>query len=372
MINVGVNLLWLRPGLVGGTESYARRILRSVAERPPEDMALHLFGTKPAIDAVRPEAVEVVEHIASDEPIEPVARVVVERRWLPRAMASHGLDVVYHPGGTVPFRDDRAVVVTIHDLQPLDRPQNFSPAKVKFLERSIPQAVKRATVVTTPSEWVREQVVERFDIDAKNVVAVSAFADPVDSSEVAAPSAPIAELLGEGPVFVYPAMTLEHKNHAMLFAAFARALKQDSSLQLVCVGPPGRDDDRVRQHASRLSPRIHMLGHVPKADLLALYQNAESLVFPSLYEGFGLPVIEAQRHRLPVICSNTTAMPEVAGDGARLIEPTNVEAWADAMVNRGTASEREELIERGVTNAERYSSVATAERQWSAYQRAMA
>ena len=136
------------------------------------------------------------------------------------------------------------------------------------------------------------------------------------------------------------------------------------------VGSPGRDDAEIRAHAASVSPRIHMLGYVSRADLDSLYRSADALVFPSRYEGFGLPILEAQAYGLPVICSNVTAIPEVAGDGALLIDPLNPGDWVDAMIERFSPVERAKLVAAGFENARRYSPEATAAQQQRVYARA--
>ena len=363
---LGVNLLWLRPGEVGGTETYARRVLTALAADSP-DLSIHLFGTAPGIEAVTPANATVTAHTAASTALPPTRRLFVERTWLPGAVKAAGLDVLHHLGGTVPINPDVASLVTIHDLQPLDHPDNFSSTKIRFLQRAIPAAIERAGAVATPSEWVREEVISRFDLNADEVLAVSAFADPVDLATPAQPSALISHIVSQGPTLLYPAMTLNHKNHRLLFDAFADAVRRDPELQLVCVGSPGRDDAEIRAHADSVSARIHMLGYVSRADLDSLYRSADALVFPSRYEGFGLPILEAQNYGLPVICSNVTAMPEVAGDGARLIDPLNPGQWADAMTERFTPVDRARLVAAGFENARRYSIEATAAQQKRAY-----
>ncbi len=378
---VGANLLWLRPGEVGGTETYARRVLRALASSGAQlgdsgeakgPVELHLFGSGVGIDAVRPTGGSVEDHVAAPDVIAPPRRVFVERTWLPGAIRSAQLDVIHHLGGTVPVSSKEAAIVTIHDLQPLEFSDNFSKTKVHYLSRAIPQAIERARIVTTPSNWVRERVIDRFDLSPDTVLTVSVFAEPVDLAEAAQPSASVQRLLSMGPMLLYPAMTLGHKNHFLLFDAFSKALERDPELQLICVGPAGRDDEAIRARASELSPQIKMLGHVSKADLDALYRSADALVFPSTYEGFGLPVLEAQHYGLPVICSNTTALPEVAGVGAVMVDPSNVSDWVDAIVDRPTTSALEQLVSAGLKNAQRYNLESTAEQQWHAYRLATA
>lgn len=369
--SIGMNLLWLRPGDVGGTETYARRVIRALITQGSVG-DLHLFGTEPAIDAVRPATGAIVPHSAAPGPIPPARRVLLERTWLRSATRSVDLDVLHHLGGTVPFDSDIPLIVTIHDLQPLDEPENFAPVKVRFLRTAIPAAIARASLITTPSDWVRSRVIARFDIDPRRVETVSAYAEPVDLSAVATPSPRIEALGANGPILLFPAMTLAHKNHRFLFNAFGDALRRDPDLQLVCVGAVGRDHDELVADAAAVSPRIRMLGHVSKEDLDALYRIADVVVFPSRYEGFGLPVLEAQNYGVPLICSNTTALPEVAGMGALFLDPTDRASWADAMVERFGPNERGPIVARGFANAQRYSIDATADQQQRAYARASA
>ena len=367
---IGVNVLWLRPGEVGGTETYARRVLRALASgHSPADAVLHLFGTQHGIEAVDPgpDGCPVVAHVARPGPIPPSQRIVVERTWFRSVARSVNLDVLHHLGGTVPFESDVPSVVTIHDLQPLDQPHNFSAVKVRFLRSAIPSAIRRTSVVTTPSDWVRDQIMARFGLDDERVQTVSAFAEPVDLSTPAQTSPRIEALLADGPVLLFPAMTLGHKNHAFLFDAFGDAVQRDPELQLVCVGAIGRDHDELVAKAESISSRIRMLGHVSKSDLDALYRMANAVVFPSRYEGFGLPILEAQHYGVPVICSNATALPEVAGMGALLLDPEDRAEWANAMVERFTPVERSRMVARGFTNAARYSVASTAEQQQRAY-----
>jgi alpha-1,3-rhamnosyl/mannosyltransferase len=364
---IGVNLTWLRPRLVGGTETYIRRVLRAATAGDPT-IEWHLYGSQEAIAAVLPDGAIVDSHTPSKRALPPILRVVAERTWLPRSIDS-SIQIMHHPGGTLPFVGTAPSLLTIHDLQPLDVPGNFWPLKQRFLARAIPNAVHRADLITTPSDWVRDSIVDRFGVDADRVVTVSAFAEPVDLSMPTQPSTELEEIFERGPVFFYPAMTLAHKNHLALFEAFDDAVRHDPDIQLVCTGATGRDDKDIRARAQATSPRIHMLGHIPRTDLDALFMRSEALVFPSRYEGFGLPVIEAQNAGLPVICSNTTALGEIAGDGATLLAPDDRNAWTAALLDRPSPAQRAAGVAAGLENARRYTIERTTAQQQSAYDR---
>lgn len=361
---VALTLLWLRPGEVGGTETYVRRLVRS-ATQDPAGPVFELYGSVAACAAVA-RADARVEHHEVQTPKTRPERVLVERRHLAERIGDD-VSVLHHPGGTVPFHSDIATVVTIHDLQPLVYPENFGRVKAKFLAHAIPEAIGRADIITTPSAWVADDIADRFDVPRDLIVTVSAFADRVDLSAAINPSARIAGVLGRGPVLFYPAMTMAHKNHRFLFEAFAAAQRIEPELQLVCVGAIGRDHDDISAAARAASSAIHVLGHVPHADLRALYVRSEALVFPSRYEGFGLPVLEAQRAELPVIASMAAAVPEVAGDGAVLLAPDDHDGWVDAMLTRPAGSARAERVAAGAANANRYSPESMARQLATAY-----
>lgn len=369
-MRVGMNLLWLRPGEVGGTESYVRRVLQAASEydaaNHADNIEWHLFGTNAAIESVRPLSGEVVVHEAPERFVNPARRVVLERTWLRQAMRS-GLDVIHHPGGTVPFPSPSPTLVTLHDLQPLEDPTNFGGVKRRFLERAIPAAINRAGLVVTPSDWVSERVRDRFSLSQDCVRTVSAFSDAVLSNGDVPPSAQVETLLAAGPVVLYPAMTMRHKNHRMLFRAFRLAQRDRPNLQLVCVGAVGRDHEELDAAAAATSERIHLLGHVPKVDLESLFRRSEMMAFPSRYEGFGLPVLEAQQRGLPVAASTAGALPEVAGLGARLYDPDDIEGWAQAMREPLEGALLESLVAAGQHNARRFTAASTAAQQHSAY-----
>lgn len=357
-MRVALNLLWLRPGIVGGTESYATRLMTALAGHA--EVRLETFALAEAASVHRSALASTNLHRAPELPDHPALRVAAERTWLARELRSLEPDIVHHLGGTVPVGSPGPVVCTIHDLQPLDDPGNFSALKRRWMARALPDAVRRSAIIAAPSNWVAGQISERLDIDASRVITVSAYADGKAPQTQAQPDS-------EQPYVLYPAMTLAHKNHAFLFDAFTRAMKTRPNLRLVCVGAVGRDDREVRQRAAEASSSIEMRGHVSREEFDELLLGAEAVVFPSLYEGFGLPIIEAQLAGVPVISSNRTALPEVAGQGALMIDPEDVDGWSAAIASPLTGEERDARIADGHLNAKRYTPARMAEAQMKAY-----
>ncbi|HSP27196.1 MAG TPA: glycosyltransferase family 1 protein [Ilumatobacteraceae bacterium] len=329
MIDVAVNLLWCVPGEVGGSEQYLVRQLLGLASHPaPFAPTLYCL----------PSFVEAHPELSQLYPMEAAAisgtsrprRVLAEHTWLRRR--TREADVVHHGGGTTPAVGRRPIVLTIHDLQYLSHPEYLTPTKRRYLERTIPHSVRRAAVVVVPTEYVRTTVIDAYGTDPDRVLVVPHGVEPSLGTD--APSASDLRRqygLGAGPMIVYPAITHPHKNHRFLLELMARHWT-DPDLRLVMLGGRGAAEDDVVSDIARLGleQRVVRPGRVSDAHRDGLVAAADALVFPSEYEGFGAPAVEAMALGAPVICSDQPALSEVVGD-AGLVLPLDVDAWADAL-----------------------------------------
>lgn len=365
-LRIGWNLSWLRPGEVGGTETYARRLFEALHCFPQHiDGAIIEYlgiGTEQALDTLDP-AKDRFGLRLTQRSRSPVIRVIEERTSLPRRVRHVSPSIVHHLGGTAPESGDARTIVTIHDLQPLEFPENFSPLKRAFLARALPAAAQRADLVITPSHYVADRVKDRFQIADERVTTVSVWAHGEGHG--------IDELaIDTSPYLLYPAMTAPHKNHAVLFESFRLAREKRRDLRLVCTGTRGSLHDEIARHAAQIDG-IELRGLLPATAFRSLVSAAEAVVYPSRFEGFGLPIIEAQASRTVVYASSATCLPEIMGYEGRLIDPDDVEGWAEAMMHPLEGKERSEEIARGVSNAGRYSREATAKDQFEAYERVL-
>jgi alpha-1,3-rhamnosyl/mannosyltransferase len=246
---------------------------------------------------------------------------------------------VHHAGGVIPVVRYSRNVLTIHDLQYLYYPEYFARTKLAYLTAMVPRSAEAARLVFTPSEFSRRTVIERLGIDPNIVIVVphgiSTRSEPEGRTDV-------RERYGiQGRYFLYPAATHPHKNHLVLIDAFARVLETHPEVTLVLTGAKGSTQwgtarstaggiaEEVR--ARGISERVRPLGFVPARDLDALYRDAVALTFPSRFEGFGAPILEAWTRGCPVIAADATALPEVVGDAGYLLSPDNPEQWANAM-----------------------------------------
>lgn len=326
---VAVNLLWCVPGDVGGSEQYLVRQLVGLASQSSEFVPT-LYCLPEFVDA-HPElmalySAESAAIAGADRP----RRIVAEHMWLRRRTGD--AEIVHHGGGTTPVLGHRPIVLTIHDLQYLTHPGYLTTTKRRYLEWMLPRSVARAAVVAVPTEYVRSTVIDAYGTDPDRVVVVphgvetSLGADAPSEFELRRDYG-----LGAGPVIVFPAITHPHKGHRFLLEVMAQHWT-DPDLRLVLLGGNGFADADVAADIARLDlgRRVIRPGRVSEAHRDGLIAMATALVFPSEYEGFGAPVVEAMALGTPVVCSDQPALVEVVGD-AGLVLPRDVEAWADAL-----------------------------------------
>jgi len=375
-MKVGVNLLWMRPGVVGGSEEATVAALHAVADLGRDDVDATLFAVRQFAHAHADLAARFATITASIDGVDKVRRVAYENLWLRREAQRAGVDLVHHGGGVVPPLSSGPSVVTIHDLQPLDLPSNFSVVKRTYLRAMLGRSARAASVVVAPSEFTAQRIVSRLGIDRDKVMVVPWSVGPVaggDSDRAAARESVRSLALGDRFILL-PAITYSHKNHAALLGAFELVAAEDPEVELVLTGGIGPAEEQLsaRISASSVAGRIHRLGRVPSPTLRALYLAATAVVFPSRYEGFGLPVLEAMACGCPVIVSTAEALDEVAPAAAPRVSPDDIGGWATA-INAVLADPdaRAVLSASGRAEAQRYDPGRTARGLIDAWERAL-
>jgi glycosyltransferase involved in cell wall biosynthesis len=264
-----------------------------------------------------------------------------------RQLRALGASVVHFPYA-VHFETSLPFLYEPLDLQHRHLPALFSPGERRWRDRVYRQGCERARLVVTGTHHIKQDIVSEFGIDPRKIAVI-----PIRSALPAAPASPeaVARVRAKYGLpdrfLLYPAMGFPHKNHLRLFEALAVLRDQhDLTLPLVCTGrayeshAPALDGALARL---RLTDQVRMLGSVPSDDLVALFGAAWALVFPSLFEGIGMPVLEALQYGLPVISSNAACLPEVGGDAAIYFDPLSVQAIVEAIL---TADRRPDLLER--------------------------
>lgn len=335
-VHVGVNLLWLVPGVVGGSEEYTTRLLRAVSEAGPADVRVTLFALASLIDAHPDLAerfdVETIDISGRSKP----RRIAAEVTWLSRRARRAQLDVIHHAGGVMaptPGLDGVASVLTIHDLQPLLMPENFSALKRRWLAIMVPRSAARADLIVTPSDPASQSVIDHLGIDPSRVLTVPHGVEPPRPVS----DASIAEVRHryriDGPMILYPAITYPHKDHIALIEAFAAVARSRPEVTLVLTGGAGPSERDVVDAIARsgAGSQVRRTGRVPWSDLHTLYAAATAVAVPSRFEGFGAPALEAMAAGVPLVATDATALPWVAGDAALLVAPGDAPGWVDAL-----------------------------------------
>ncbi len=372
MTTVLVNLLWLVPGVVGGSEESTTSALRALADTDDgtgPDIRLAVLGPFPEAhpDLAERFRCEVLDLDGRDK----VRRVLAEQTWLARVARRLRARVVHHAGGVVPLVHPGRCVLTVHDLQPLDLPGNFSPTKRTYIRAMARRSVRAARVVAVPSRFTRDRVVGLLGADPARVELVPWSVRPprpAPGSDAGPPPQ-----VGGHPFLLYPAITYPHKNHLVLLDAFAELAAVEPDLRLVLCGGEAAAEAAVRERMARpdLAGRVIRTGRVPAPLLEALYRGAVAVVVPSRYEGFGLPVLEAMVRGVPVVAADAGSLPEVARP-EDLVPPDDVAGWAAAMraAARAGPAERSARVAEGRRRAARFSPERTARSLRSTYRRA--
>ncbi len=296
----------------------------------------------------------------------PDRTTIAHVRTLPRTDA----DVVWYPWNFITVAaPHRPMVVTMHDIAPmlqLDHRWWKILKRVRF-RRRYRDTVRRAAAVLTISEFSKREIVRCLGADASQITATLLAADDLPVHGPDAPR-PLAEAGISGPFFMSVGGQEGRKNLRTLYSAMERLHASGSRIPLVQCGPGMSSETRSR---TGRTPWLHHVGFVSDAELVTLYRRAVALVMPSRYEGFGLPVLEAMRTGCAVICANSSALPEVAGDAALLFRWDDADALAAQMRRlAGDPVLRAAHVEAGTARAPRFSWSRVADETLACFARA--
>jgi glycosyltransferase involved in cell wall biosynthesis len=337
-MRVGISLLTLVPGISGGSETYVRELARALGRIGAHEYRVFLPAIASDVDGLPREIVD--EYRASRTTFGRVAAMgaaTLRPSRIRRRFA--GLDAIHFPLSImIPPVKTPPAVATVLDLQHEALPAFFSLQERLYRKAVYGWTVRRSRLVVTISHHAAGTIVERLGIAEDRVRPIHLG---IDHTHFVPAARDREEFL------LYPALGWPHKNHARLFEAFGVVRERHPGLELVLTGYEGEVPDGARA-----------LGRVPRDELVRLYQSAAALVFPSLYEGFGQPPLEAMACGCPVACSNATSLPEVCGDAARLFDPSSVEDMVAAVEE--VLSDPEPWRSRGLARAASFTWEATA------------
>ncbi len=298
----------------------------------------------------------------------------LQQRWFTRGLHSRSLDV-YHDPNFIPFRFRGPTVITIHDLSVLTLPHMHPNDRVKAIGGRLRWATEQADAIITVSEFVRGEVIELLGVSPEKVTAILNGVDPAYLPRNAVDTRDSLSSFGlRHGGYVLGVGTLEpRKNLGRLCRAY-RSLPSNvrREFPLVLAGMKGWGESEFARDLEALTREGNLVlpGYLESAALRDLYAGAALFAYPSVYEGFGLPVVEAMASGTPVVTSNVSSLPEVAGDAAKLIDPLDVDEIAGALKRLlSDSDERNRLVAAGLDRASKYAWATTARETLAVYER---
>jgi glycosyltransferase involved in cell wall biosynthesis len=373
-MRIALNMLFVAPGLAGG-RVYCEGLLKglNVVDGDNEYVIYTRRGVRlPALDPQRFRQVE-----APVAPGSTLGRTFWEYRRLPRAVRRERFDL-FHGLGSLSPSSACPFVLTVHDVIYRHFPASVPLGYRLFMNAIHPRVARRADRVIVPSRYTGREVVEHLGVREERVRVVpegpgGGFGPVTDGGRI---EQTLTRYGVRRPYVISVCRGFPHKNLTGLLRAFGRLRGQGhGALQLVLVGEPYRGGQALARTAREAAPdgAVVFTGFVGHDDLCALYTAAEVFAFPSLAEGFGLPVLEAMSCGTPVVSSDAAALPEVVGGGGALADARDPEAFAAALARvLGSAALRDDLRARGAEQARRFSWEEAARRTLAVYEEARA
>jgi glycosyltransferase involved in cell wall biosynthesis len=316
-LRIGVNALYLIPGGVGGTEIYLRRLLEALARIDMENRYIVFTNRESGTDLVPPRPN--FEH--APQPVSGTfrpARILWEQTGLALAASRHRLDVLFNPGFTAPVLAPCPNVTVFHDLQHKRHPENFRWFDLPFWRMLLYGSVKRSRRLIAVSEATRADLKRYYGLDAARIAVI-----PHGVEEQFFEIGRQRQSGGLEPFLLCVSTLHPHKNLDGLVRAFAEFHRRRPEFRLVLAGLRGFFAEALEKLIGSLGLQeaVRITGWIPREELYELYRRAYAFVYPSKFEGFGMPVLEALAAGIPLACSDIEPIKSLAGDGALLFRP---------------------------------------------------
>ncbi len=351
MARIGVNALYLIPGGVGGTEIYLRQLLVSLAEIDQTNEYLVFTNLETAADLVPKQANFEWKPQAVHARLRP-ARILWEQIGLPIEAARYRLDVLFNPGFTAPIFAPCRQVTVFHDLQHKRHPEYFRWFDLPFWRFLLWAAAHRSHRVICVSDATRSDLLRYYRVPKERVATiphgVEAAFSQLDRSHTE-------------PYLLCVSTLHPHKNLARLIRAYGR---KPRGFQLILAGMRGFHADSIERliNDEGLRESVQITGWIPREKLYDLYARAQAFVYPSTFEGFGMPVLEALAAGIPTACADISPLREVAGDAAIFFDPLNEDEISTSLERIMTEEPlRERLSKAGPERARPFTWIRCAE-----------
>lgn len=370
-MRVIINTTFLASPRFGGSWTYTYNLLRALDAFSSEVEFIVLTNSR-IVSLLRDLRMEL--KVVVDNPDVRASRVAWEQFVLPRLARKYKPTVFHSTGNTLPPIAGCPSVVTLHDFQYHFYPKNFSAVKRMYLRNMVPRSLRRATAIICYSEFTKRHAMDLYGVTSEKLALIYLAGLWRGEQSAATAAQTLRKKFGLDRAFVLSVSShLPHKNLDRLIAAFGR-IREEVPHDLVLAGEQfgngSRIEELIREANGGQPSRIRVTGFVSREDLLGLYQIADAFVFPSLFEGFGIPALEAMECGCPVVASRATSLPEVIGTAGEFFDPMDTNDIARALQKVCADSKlREELRARGFERAKEFSWERMGEETMELYRR---
>ena len=364
-MRIGVNTRLLLEGRMDGIGRFAYETLRRMVAEHPEHEFFFFFDRKPSEKFIFGE--NVTPMTVNPPARHPVLWCLFFEVGIARAIKKYDIELFLSPDGYIPLRTKVKIVDVIHDINFAHHSRNMRWSHQRYMEYFFPRYARKATQVVTVSEFSKQDIAKTYGIEEEKISVVYNGAGEAYKPLTEAEKAEVRERYSDGkPYFIFVSTILRRKNLANLLKAFDK-IREEEDYRLLVVGAKvwWQEELKAAYDGMRHKEAVKFIGRAEAKELSKLMGAATALVYPSFYEGFGIPIVEAFCAETAVITSNTTSMPEVAGDAALVVNPHSVDEIRDAMRQVANDAElREKLIERGRERRKAFSWDKSAKELW--------
>lgn len=365
-MRIAINTRLLVPGKMDGIGWFTYETTRRIVAAHPEHSFYLLFDRKPTPQFTFGD--NAIPVVLMPPARHPVLWWIFFEVSVSMALRRLDIDLFLTPDGFMPLHSKVPTLAVIHDINFEHAADNLRPSHQRYMTHFFPRYARRATRIATVSEYSKQDIINTYNIDSKKIDVVYDGANDRYRPHTEQEKEAIRARFTDGkPYIIFISTILKRKNLASLLLAFDRVKDMDTrGLKLIVVGNRvwWQDELETAYNGMRYRQDVIMPGHVEPSELAALLSASEALVYPSFFEGFGIPILEAMYAETAVIVSSTTSMPEVGGDAVRYIDPTDVDDIAHAIREISNPELRSTLIEKGRIQRQKFSWNRTTELLW--------